>query len=532
MYRSGRVLVWVVVVGILLGGRASTQQPAGREASASGKPRVVITADPELDDVNSLIRALLYSTDFTIEGLVYASSGVHWKGDGKGTKLSVPGREYTRNGLNLCPCTSWRWAPDERFIDDIVDAYGKVYANLRVHNPDYPSPAVLKSKIRWGNVEFDGDFSKDTPGSDLIKNLLLDNQPGPLFVTAQGGQSTIARALKSIEEQYAATSEWSRIRQRVSRKLVIVPWGDQDGTYASYIGPNWPEVERWQLAMVNFGYGVRSGLSPENARYVRADWTRENVSNRGPLGAMYRVWGDGKQMVKGDVFDYFGISGRTAEQLRADGYIVWTPPQEKGSFISEGDTPTFLNLLANGLRAHEHGTYGGWGGRTRSDSGPAAAGQPGAGDAGAAAPAPGGRGSTVPPRTALLNNAFFAAAQRDFAGRLKWSVTPNVDGANHEPVVTIEGARDIEVRPGEGVRLRGRVSDPDGDRITTRWWQYHDAGTYPGNVGISSPTLVETPIRVPGDAENGQTIHVILEAADSGTPTLTRYQRVIVTVRR
>src|SRR6187455_2744998 len=70
---------------------------------AQTKPRIIITADPELDDSNSLIRFLLYSTDYKVEGLIYASSQFHWTGDGKGTKLSVPGREYTRFGLSLCP---------------------------------------------------------------------------------------------------------------------------------------------------------------------------------------------------------------------------------------------------------------------------------------------------------------------------------------------------------------------------------------------------------------------------------------------
>ncbi|MBP1609162.1 MAG: hypothetical protein H6Q04_1397 [Acidobacteria bacterium] len=36
------------------------------------------------------------------------------------------------------------------------------------------------------------------------------------------------------------------------------------------------------------------------------------------------------------------------------GYIVWTPVQEKGSFLGEGDTGTFLNLIENGLRAIEN----------------------------------------------------------------------------------------------------------------------------------------------------------------------------------
>ena len=65
---------------------------------AAEKPRVIITCDPELDDNNSLIRFLLYSTDFDIRGLIYASSQFHWKGDGKGTTWWVPGREYDRIG--------------------------------------------------------------------------------------------------------------------------------------------------------------------------------------------------------------------------------------------------------------------------------------------------------------------------------------------------------------------------------------------------------------------------------------------------
>lgn len=122
--------------------------------AAPRKPRIIITADPELDDANSLIRFLLYSTDYNIEGLIYASSQFHWTGDGTGKKISVPGREYTRFGLNLCPCESYRWKKGERFIHDIVEIYEQVYPNLKVHNPNYPDPELLKSKIRFGNIKF------------------------------------------------------------------------------------------------------------------------------------------------------------------------------------------------------------------------------------------------------------------------------------------------------------------------------------------------------------------------------------------
>jgi hypothetical protein len=570
-HRALVLALGTLVIGV---GFASAQQPVRSNA----KPRVVITADPELDDVNSLIRAILYASELRIEGLVYASSGVHWKGDGKGTTQYIPGREYTRLGLG--PVTSWRWPDDEPFIDEIVDAYAKAYPNLKVHDRDYTAPADLKSKIKWGNVEFEADYSKDTEGSNLIKALLLDDQPGPLYVTAQGGQSTIARALKSIHDQYANTPQWEAIRNKVSLKLVIIPWGDQDGTYARYIRPNWPEVANWQLAMIEYGYGIRGGLAPQNQVFTGAPWTKENILSRGPLGAMYRVWGDGKQMTKGDRSDYFGLSGVTPDQLTEMGYRVWTPPQEKGTFISEGDTPTFLNLLANGLRAHENGYWGGWGGMRRQGNAPAVgrggapvqpasatdpgiapglapagstanapkppdadsasrggspAGANAAGGRGAAAgrggPGGGRGGQSISPRTAAVNARFFAASQNDFAARLKWSVTAKFSDANHAPKVGIKGPLEVTARAGSTIRLEGIVSDPDRNAVRATWWQYNDAGTYPGDVSFAAPTALTTTMRVPEDAQAGQTIHVILEATDNGAPPLTRYQRIIVRVQ-
>jgi hypothetical protein len=131
-----------------------------------------------------------------------------------------------------------------------------------------------------------------------------------------------------------------------------------------------------------------------------------------------------------------------------------------------------------------------------------------------------------------VNARFFAAAQHDFAARLKWSVTPTYQGANHEPVVRIEGPLATSAQPGQQIRLRGVVTDPDRDTVAVKWWQYRDAGTYPGEVAIANDSSLDTAVQIPSDAEAGQTIHVILEATDSGTPSLTRYQRLVVTVQR
>jgi hypothetical protein len=519
------------------------------------KPRVVITADPELDDNNTIIRAILYSPDVKFEGLIYTSSQFHWRGDGKGTTQYIPDREYMR--LGLCPCTSWRFSPDEHFIDNIVDAYAKIYRNLKVHDPDYPSPVELKSKIKWGNVDFDGDFLRETDGSNLIKSLILDDQPGPLYVTAQGGESSIARALKSIYDQYAKSPQWEAIRKKVSRKLIIIPSGDQDGIGAAYIHPNWPDVREYDFFGINYGYVAQSQLAPDIKPYFTSEWTRENVTSRGPLGALYRVWGDGKQMVKGDRTDYFGLSGYSSDQLKAMGYMVWMPPQPKGSFLGEGDTPTFINLIGNGLRAYENPQWGGWGGRMHpGELVPSLFGPPPpimppdtSGIARGLAPAgsdsnkvntPNEKRATdlstfhfpvVPPRTAAMNARFLAAAQNDFAARMQWSVTPEFSDANHPPLVRIKGSLNISARPGSIVRLQAEVSDPDHNAVKVTWLQYNDAGTYPGDINFSDPATLTTTFRVPDDAKSGQTINVILEATDNGTPPLTRYQRVVVTVQ-
>jgi hypothetical protein len=498
--------VLVALAALLLGFGSTRIAPAQQD---NLKPRIVLMDDPELDDQNTAIRYLLNSDQFNTEGLVYSSSGVHWAGDGKGTKWFVPGREYTRFGLkDICPCTSWRWKLGERFIDEAVEIYTRVYPNLRIHSSGYPTPEYLKSKIFVGNIQFDGDISRDSPGSELVEKLLLDDKPGPVYLCTGAGQSTIARALKSIKQKNEGRPQWQAIYQKVSKKAIIQSFGDQDGTYASYIKPNWPDIRFLQMATTTWGYGARSVVLPKYAKYLTAEWIKPNVSDVGPFGAFYRVWGDGKQMVPGDIFDYFGFSGMTAEELKDKGYVVFAPLQEKGSWISEGDTSIFMNLLKNGLRSYEDPTYGGWGGRNAVDH-----------DESGATPAD------------YAAARWFGAAQQDFAARMKWTVTPTYAGTNHAPSVKVSGPLNISATPGEIVRLKASASDPDANTLTYKWWQYADAGTYPGSISLTTPGTLSLSFKVPPNALPGQTIHLILEVTDNGTPALTSYQRVIVTFK-
>jgi hypothetical protein len=499
------------------------------KAQSEAKPRIIITADPELDDNNSMIRFLLYSSDVQIEGLIYASSMFHWKGDGKGTKWYVPGREYDRFGMNQCPCESWRWAKDERFIHDIVDAYAKSYPNLKIHNKNYPTPDYLKSKIRYGNIEFDGDISKDSPGSELIKSLIMDDKPGQLYITNWGGASTIARALKSIQEEHQYTTEWVNIKNKIARKVILLPSGDQDDTYANYIKPNWPDIEYRQFRdSPSYGYGAQIRANETNKAFLTPAWMKENITSRGPLGQLYRVWGDGKQMVKGDKVDYFGMSGYSSEELKKMGYFVWMPPQEKGSWLGEGDNHTFMNMPDNGLRAYEKGFYGGWGGRTKAMAeGPNLfASETSAEQMAAQLSAQNELKST----DALPFPDFFPQAQNSFAARMKWSVTPKYADANHEPVVSIQGPLKIMANAGQKVKINGLVYDPDGNQVSVKWRQM-PSGSYPNKVEIGNADTLQAEVLLPKEAAAGQTIHVILEATDNGSPALTHYQRVIIEVR-
>ncbi|GAE93108.1 hypothetical NagD-like phosphatase [Gracilibacillus boraciitolerans JCM 21714] len=248
-------------------------------------------------------------------------------------------------------------------------------------------------------------------------------------------------------------------------------------------------------------------------------------------------------MHKNDIADFFGFSRVTVEQLKKLGYVSWYGNvEEPGSWISEGDTSMYMNLLDNGLDAHIDASYGGWGG--------------------------GRNGKDIDSNNVAskdyASSRWFGAAQRDFAARIQWTVTPEYEDSNHHPVVELVGLEDTTVKPGQTITLKAIVKDPDGDHLIGHWRQYEETGTYPGKlelisveedtkmggIGCSYPFNVPAPgssevaklmkneievtsqFKVPTDAANGQTIHFILEATDNGYKPLTSYKRVVLTVSR
>jgi hypothetical protein len=125
---------------------------------------------------------------------------------------------------------------------------------------------------------------------------------------------------------------------------------------------------------------------------------------------------------------------------------------------------------------------------------------------------------------------FVPAAQNELAARMRWSVTPTFAAANHPPQVTLRTSSRITARPGETVRLEGSTSDPDGQTVAVSWWQWKDVDSYPGEVPLTGAGTGATSFVIPDDARPGQTIHLVLQATDTGAPPLTRYRRVVIRV--
>ena len=152
----------------------------------------------------------------------------------------------------------------------------------------------------------------------------------------------------------------------------------------------------------------------------------------------------------------------------------------------EGDTPSFLGLIDNGLNAYRRPDWGGWGGRyifrrpygethptwtqggdlfsrvTSQDTVRGADGQEHVSDQ-----------ATI----WRWRDAF----QNDFAARMDWTIADYAH-ANHNPLIEVNGHRgtapiQMDVETGKPVLLDASQSkDPDGQPLHYDWFHYAEAG--------------------------------------------------------
>jgi hypothetical protein len=123
------------------------------------------------------------------------------------------------------------------------------------------------------------------------------------------------------------------------------------------------------------------------------------------------------------------------------------------------------------------------------------------------------------------------AFQNDFAARMDWCTKPYAE-ANHPPVPMLAHPGEFTVKSGEQFHLNADgTTDPDGDSMSYLWFQYKEAGTFMGAVSFRpyAANLYDLSVTAPR-VDKPETIHFILQVSDKGTPALTRYKRVIVTV--
>ena len=235
------------------------------------------------------------------------------------------------------------------------------------------------------------------------------------------------------------------------------------------------------------------------------------INNHGALLKMYYSYGDGNPP-KGEIEDIYS-SMEKAKKNQWGNFGQY-------DFISEGDSPAFLHLVDVGLNNLENPQDGGWGGRlvqsattpSRWEDGDAAADF---------------NSFTQKMDKAYAQTRWIPAIQNDFAARADWCIK-DYKNANHAPKVSVRN-KQIKVKIGEKIDIKPIVSDPDGNVVKVSFWQYQEVGTSLEKLTIESKDN-QAKISVPKNAKSGDTFHIIIEVNDNGTPTLTRYQRVILTV--
>ncbi|HLV10257.1 MAG TPA: nucleoside hydrolase-like domain-containing protein, partial [Halanaerobiales bacterium] len=296
-------------------------------------------------------------------------------------------------------------------------------------------------------------------------------------------------------------------------RLRVYTISDQDDT-APWIRRTFPEL--FYIASPGFHSGGAyhfaswSGISGDkfHGRFTGADfkivdnpWLGEHIRCKGPLGAQY----------------------------------------PKTKFLMEGDTPTFLYLINNGLGNPEHPDWGSWGGRyefytprtqkyfLESET------RPFWSDTADEVLGIDGNWHTSNKATIWRWRSAF---QNDFSARMDWTIK-SCEEANHPPVPQLGHPAELKATPGECVELSAEGSfDPDGDTLSYHWFYYGEAGTfttasgyYGDPVPIQNADKQQAWFTVPEKNvfRNG-TMHIILAVTDNGTPALTRYRRVIVNV--
>lgn len=488
----------LILAAALLGMPYPAGALAPTEADAfTSRPRLFVLTDigNEPDDQMSLVRLLLYSNEIDIEGLIATTST--WR------------KEY----------------PLPEHLLAVIDAYAEVQANLARHAAGWPTAEALRSRVHNGPEGYGlavADARRPSKGALALLDAARRDDARPLWINIWGGANTLAEAL-----MHARATLDAAVVDTLVGKLRVYSISDQDDA-GPWIRREFPRLH----------YIVKPS-PPNSEEYASATWTG----------------------ISGDVYyrNCAGADGRTVTNQWLDTHIRRKGPLGKAyprfEFIMEGDTPAFLGLINNGLASYRNPSWGGWGGRYvfRQPYGESRAIWTQGGDAFAritsqdAVYGLDGR-SYVSDQATIWR--WRPAFQNDFAARMDWTVK-DFASSNHSPKVAVNGSNgadvlQIDALVGQPVLLDASASqDPDGHPLQFRWYHYPEAGFVPGQAlarvtlaPSNSPRTLATvthacrPAWRPSDADcRNSRAHLILEVTDNGTPALTSYRRVILSVR-
>ena len=494
-----KIVASLIASLFLFGNCAHAQQSAGEGFDDfSGHPRAFVISDigNEPDDQMSLVRFLLYSNEIEVEGLVAATS------------------------------TWQRTITHPETMHQIISLYGQVQPNLLKHAPGWPTAAELDQKVCSGQPSYGMaavGTGKSSPGSQLLIKATDRGDSRPLWITIWGGANTLAQALTDVR----ATRSPAELAKFVA-KLRVYSISDQDDA-GPWIRKEFPDLF----------YVVRPS-PPNGEEYYYATWT-------GISGDVFYRNGDGA--------DFSTVTNEWLDaNIRSKGPLGKQYP--KFAFIMEGDTPSYLGLIDNGLASWWNPGWGGWGGRYvfRQPYGETHPIWTQGGDLFSRVTSQdtvvGGDGKTHISDQATVWR-WREAFQHDFAARMDWTIKSFAE-ANHNPVVVVNGHSGtapifVEATVGQPIVLDASSShDPDGQTLRYSWFLYGEAGVASGQgraalniTGEETSRATITPtatcrpmwLQIPNAKCPAEGVaHIILSVTDNGSPSLTSYRRIVLQV--
>lgn len=267
----------------------------------SGNVPNTMKSDP--DDMQSMVRFLLYANEFDVEGLI-ASAG------------------------------TFAMEAHKKNILDVLDVYEKVYPNLKKRDPKYPTADRLRSvtfeglghnhglSIKWGRdkqpvTDIIGK-GKDSEASNAIIAAADKPDPRPIWIGVWGGPREVAQAIWDVKNTRSA----AELKAFIS-KLRIFLIAYQDATHG-WLLEQFPDL--FIIDSRKTYQGMFGGADPLSD----LAWVNEHIRhNHGPLGEIYPHEG-------------MGCTG-----------------------VCEGDSPSFLYLVSanRGINNPEDPTQPSWGGQ-------------------------------------------------------------------------------------------------------------------------------------------------------------------------